>query len=136
MLEFNVAANTQIGKVDIEEKIHMKENPYMDDKYNRGGDFLDNMASDNYIEFCNRWFKLASFQEMLDDIDEYFQKNSCFGKYRDIANDPFSPIIPTTSSIVEPISFYEIADNPINTINDLDSSITYTSIVTNGRFVR
>lgn len=134
MLEFNIAPNTQIGKIDIPNKIHMKENPYMDEKYNRGGDFLDNFASDNYIEFCNRWFNLASFQEILDDIDEYFGNE--YGRYRDIANDPFSPIIPTSSKIIEPISFYEIGDTPIIENSRLPENVTYTSIITNGGFVK
>jgi len=130
MLEFNIAPNTQIGKIEIENRIHMKENPYMDEKYNRGADFLDNLATDNYIEFANRWFGLASFQQILDDIDEFFKSD--FGVYREIANDPFSPIIPTSSKIIEPISFYEISDNPIMIENVLPQGITYTSIVTNG----
>ena len=74
--EFNTAPNTQIGKVVIEDKVHDKENPFNQEYYERGGDFLDNLQSGVYLEICSRWFGLASFMELFDDIKEFFEYKS------------------------------------------------------------
>jgi hypothetical protein len=78
MLENNLAPNTQIGRVIIDEKVHNYEHYDMytsdldDAKYNRGGEFLENIMSDNTIEFCKRWFGLAGFKELLQDMEELY----------------------------------------------------------------
>ena len=127
MLEFNIAPNTQIGKINIPEQVHQKENPYMEDKYNRGGDFLDNMTCDYGIEFAHRWLGLASYQEMLDDIDEYFSLNS-IGPLRELAKKN-SPLLPVTSSVIEPITFDYRKYTPENVNKPFPSDITYESII-------
>ena len=75
-LENNIAPNTQIGKIEIEEKVYENENRYMDDKYTRGGEFIENLVCDNIIVFANRWLHLANFTEMLNDLQEYYSLNS------------------------------------------------------------
>ena len=78
MLENNLAPNTQIGRVIIDVKVHDYEHYDMytsdldDAKYNRGGEFLENIMSDNTIEFCKRWFGLAGFKELLQDMEELY----------------------------------------------------------------
>ena len=74
-LENNIAPNTQIGKVNIEEKIYDNENRYVNEKYERGGEFIENLVCDNILEFCHRWLGLANFKEFLNDIEEYYKLN-------------------------------------------------------------
>ena len=83
MREFGIAPNTQIGKIEIENQVYDKENPFEYDKYCRGAQFLQDLYSDNYIEFAERWFHLAGFKEMLEDMDEYFKTHTPIGeRYR------------------------------------------------------
>lgn len=114
-LEFNIAPNTQIGKIIIPDKVYDKENLYNieEEKYSRGGEFIENMVTDNEIEFCKRWFHLAGFNELLDDINEYFE-NKVFSNMNYIeAVNSFGdklecPIIPTINKgIVQPLLFDE-----------------------------
>lgn len=67
-IENNMAPNTQIGYISIKDKIYDKENPFNKEFYERGGAFLDDFNSGNYIEFGSRWFNLATYREVLEDI--------------------------------------------------------------------
>ena len=82
MSEFNIAPNTQIGRIEINSKVYNNENTYKipEEKYSRGGEFIENLVTDNHIEFCHRWFKLANVEEMIEDVDEYYNRFG-FGKY-------------------------------------------------------
>ena len=71
-IENNIASNTQIGKIVIEDKVFENENRFCDDKYSRGGEFIENLVCDNIIEFSSRWLHLATFTELLNDIQEYY----------------------------------------------------------------
>ena len=110
MLEFNIAPNTQIGKINIPEKVYIHENVYRmdEEKYSRSGEFIENMVTDNVIEFCKRWFHLAGFEEFLEDIDEYYRQSG-LGAYSNLASvfgSPIeSPILPTSDYVEEPIEF-------------------------------
>ena len=80
-------------------------------KYSRGGEFIENMVTDNEIEFCKRWFHLAGFNELLEDANEYFA-NKMFSNMSYIEainsyNDRIeAPIIPTNNKgIIEPVVF-------------------------------
>ena len=112
-LEFNIAPNTQIGKIIIDEKVYENENMYNveKEKYSRGGEFIENMVTDNEIEFCKRWFHLAGFNELLDDANEYFDKKmfsemnytQAINSFGDILE---CPLLPTANKgIVNPLSF-------------------------------
>ena len=112
LLEFNIAPNTQIGKIIIPNKVYENENMYNTEKekYSRGGEFIENMVTDNEIEFCKRWFHLAGFNELLEDANEYFE-NKTFGSmnyiqtmnsYGDILE---CPLIPTSTPISKPLIF-------------------------------
>ena len=72
-LENNIAPNTQIGKIEIHDKIYDKENRYVNDKYERGGEFIENLVTDNHILFAHRWLGLANFKEFLNDVNEYYR---------------------------------------------------------------
>lgn len=73
--EHNLAPNTIIGKILIDNKVHKYENPYHNEDYDRGGQFIEDLVTGNSLEFGKRWFNFAGFREMLEDIDEYYQMN-------------------------------------------------------------
>ena len=77
--QFNIASNTQIGKIIIDKQVSELEHQDMytsqdeeEDmtRYSRGGEFLENLMTDNMISFFHKWFKLATFKELLDDMRE------------------------------------------------------------------
>lgn len=126
-LEFNIAPNTQIGKIEIPNQVHIGENPYMEDGYNRGGNYIDDMTCDNKISFCNRWLHLANYEEMLVDIDEFFSKYSFGGMtYREL-HDSNCPIMPTTGYYITPIKF--LGESQRRITRDIPSGYTYENIV-------
>lgn len=71
-LQHNIGLNTQIGKIIIDQIVWTNENMHNADKYDRGGQFIEDLHSANYIEFANRWLHFANYFEMLQDISEYF----------------------------------------------------------------
>ena len=73
-LEDNIAPNTQIGRIDIPNKVYSGENPYNNDKYTRAGNFIEDYVSDYNIEFLSRWLHLAGIKEFLEDWKEYNAK--------------------------------------------------------------
>lgn len=70
--EFNMAPNTQIGRINIPEQVHDKENRFHDEKYARSGAFLEDLQSHNFLEFGTRWLHLADYMELIKDINEFF----------------------------------------------------------------
>lgn len=71
--EFNMAPNTQIGKIIIEDKIHDKEDrfPRMYG-YKRSSEFIEDFHSHVWLEFCTRWLHMADYSSLYDDVIEYF----------------------------------------------------------------
>lgn len=67
-----MAPNTQIGMVEIPNQIYENENPSGDDKFSRGGAFLEDLRSGDYLDFCKRWFKMGGYLELYYDLQEYF----------------------------------------------------------------
>ena len=112
-LENNIAPNTQVGRIVIDKQIYDHENVYNNPKYQRGGEFVENMVTDNIIEFCHRWFHFAGFMELLEDIKEFNQNLYLgVGEYRDTYyydNDTnkymITPIRLTSLEVIEPIRF-------------------------------
>ena len=72
MIEFNIAPNTQIGKIIIQHMVWNDENKYNLVHFDRGGKFLDDFQSQNWIEICHRWFNLADYGTLYDDVLDYF----------------------------------------------------------------
>lgn len=79
--ESNMAANTQVGMLTIPEQVHDLENRIKSDQYSRGGNFLEDLASGSYLEFSRRWLKLAGYEELCDEVQNYFTTicNPCRG---------------------------------------------------------
>ena len=140
MGELYIAPNTQIGRIMIDEKVYNNENAYgiEESKYSRSGEFIENMVTDNYIEYCHRWFHLANINEILDDIDEYFNKISDIGTFSNLAsagyNDNlgvYSPIMPTTKDPKSPVRFdgNTRAKTPVTFTKPRDLNITYDKLI-------
>lgn len=87
MREFNIAPNTQIGKVEIANQVHPKENPFGYKRYERGGQFLEDFQCGSYIEFCARWFHLGGYMEVLEDMKEYLSNKPYMGFIPNLDDD-------------------------------------------------
>lgn len=74
--EFNMSKTTLIGHINIPDKVYEFENRFHRDdiKWKREAQFMDDLQSHNWIEFFNRWFHFAGYEEMYDDVIEYFTK--------------------------------------------------------------
>ena len=72
--QFNLAPNTQIGYITIPTRVYKDENRLHNPKFTRSGAFIEDFTSDNYLEFCRRWFNLGNFKEVYLDIMEYFSE--------------------------------------------------------------
>lgn len=73
--QHNTAPDTIIGKIFIDNKVNPAENPYHNAQYDRGGQFLEDLVTDNPLEFGKRWLHFGNVYEVLEDIDEYFNIN-------------------------------------------------------------
>lgn len=108
-IENNIAPNTQIGRIEIAKQVYVHENVYCKENYSRGGEFIENLRTDNHIEFCHRWLQLANFSEMLEDIQEYNTLNPFIGRsqiYDHLADvGTIQPLYYNENKIIEPISF-------------------------------
>ena len=71
MMQTNVGSHAQIGRIYINSEMNGVENKYNNSIYFRGGSFLDDFHSNNWLEFCNRWLYLASYDDLLDDVIRY-----------------------------------------------------------------
>lgn len=92
ILENNLAPNTQIGRIIIEDRTNPDkqfslmehQDMYTSDddnaKYSRGGEFLENLMSNNHLEFCRRWMRLGDIHQVIEDITEFYKFNGCSGK--------------------------------------------------------
>ena len=77
--EFNMSPNTQIGKIQMPYKIHNKEGHLPSDfRFNRSREFAEDFTSKDWLEFGSRWLHLATYEELLDDIEEYLRTQIIF----------------------------------------------------------
>lgn len=74
--EFNASRTTLIGHVNIPTKVYEFENRFNRDeiKWKREAQYMDDLQSHNWIEFFHRWFHFGSYEDVYDDIIEYFTK--------------------------------------------------------------
>lgn len=131
MLEFNIAPNTQIGKIEIPDKVWDNENYYNQDKYQRSGEFIENLVTDNIIEFCKRWLHLAGFKELLEDYNEYHSKfitsyssSNAYGEYNTNQGSLLRvPILDNKNKSKEALVFNEFIDRkPFHVFSNLEQN--------------
>ena len=70
----NIGPNTQIGKIKIDNKVHDLENIYDYTFYDRGGQYIEDYVSGETLEFAKRWLHFGGYEDILNDIIEYFTK--------------------------------------------------------------
>lgn len=71
--EFFIAAYTQIGMLEIDKKVHDKENRSKLDNWTRASSFMEDIQSQVWMEFCTRWFHLADYTELYNDVVYFFE---------------------------------------------------------------
>ena len=116
--ENNLAPNTLISKITIPNKVHKKENNFFNKFYDRGGAYIEDLMSENYIEFSHRWLGLANVKEMIDDLKKYFT-NHPFVNMTDLdeINHPvYTPIkfVDKEKFVYSPIVYYDEEDKEID----------------------
>lgn len=94
----NNSYNSKHFKLD-ERKIYTNEDAYHTDHYMRAGEFIENMVSDNIIEFGKRWLGLAGFEDFSKDMQEYFEK--FYKCYNDHGWYGFVHYYPETQTLVD-----------------------------------
>ena len=72
--EDNMSRTTLIGHINIPDKVYEYENRFHRDeiKWRREAQFTDELQSHCWLDFFNHWFHFASYEEMYDDIVEYY----------------------------------------------------------------
>lgn len=71
-LEGNMAPNTQIGRIEIPDKIYEFENRFGVEKWHRQEEFADLLMCQNILLLCSRWFGLANYRQLISDVREFF----------------------------------------------------------------
>lgn len=87
---FNMSNETQIGKIIIPQQVRedeaylhektiaimnmgkTKEKDYEPPVYNRGGTFIEDFTTNNWLVFANRWLGLKNYKELLEFIMNYY----------------------------------------------------------------
>ena len=75
--ENNMAPNTQHGRIELPDRLDNKENRFNNDYFDRVVWFTEDLVSGDRINFCERYLHLAGYEEMYNDIIEYFQTVVC-----------------------------------------------------------
>lgn len=70
--QFNIAANTQIGKLVIPGDPNPWENRRHSESYDRGGAFFEDLHTHNWIIVGAKWFNLPGVKAMYDYVINYF----------------------------------------------------------------
>lgn len=72
--ENNMAPNTMYGKICLPDQLDPKENRFNNEYYNRSVWMIEDLVCGDRLNFCNRYLALANYEEMYNDIIEYFTK--------------------------------------------------------------
>jgi hypothetical protein len=73
IFENNIAPNTMIGKLELPDQLDEKEDRFNNDFFSREVAFIEDFCSHDYINFGERYLGLAGYEEMFDDIIEFFR---------------------------------------------------------------
>lgn len=117
--ENNLAPNTLISKIFIDNKVHEKENANKNPFYDRGGSFMEDLMCGDYITFAHRWLHLADIKEMIEDLKKYLNENPVPNLYSlDHINHPvYMPIrFYDDKHIYSPITFHDEEEKGVNII--------------------
>lgn len=93
--QFNIAANTQIGKVTIPDRIHDKENRRHNENWERAGSFFEDFHTHNWIIVGSKWFGLPNVRDMYDYVVWYFShivQPTCLYGFENCQWEMYQPI--------------------------------------------
>lgn len=112
--QFNIIATAMIARINIPEPIQAVENPLGMDFYVREGQYIEDLDCKNYIEFCERWLKLAGFSDLLGDIREYIDNYSNSGSIVSWNNNTLNPFrVKNKDVLTNPLQFNDFNTNPM-----------------------
>lgn len=106
--QFNIAPNTQIGMVIIENAVHARENICKLDSWTRAGAFMEDFQSQVWLEICTRWFNLADYTTLYHEVEAFFtyKANATNGLRLYDRNGLISPMIFENKGLLyEPMIF-------------------------------
>lgn len=96
---YEVPYNEEYFETLSYEKYYKEENFYGNDKYSRGGDFIEDLVTDNPIILMHRWFSFANIREFLIDWNLYNQE--CLKTYSRHGNYGRFNYIPEECRVLE-----------------------------------
>lgn len=99
MRQMNMAPNTIFGYIDIPKPVFPNENRYHVDRFVRGGSYLEDLQSHVFLEFGSRWFRLADYGELYDDVIAYLSAIGRFVSTYDPYNNTINPFVCIDKSI-------------------------------------
>lgn len=111
--EFNLSPNTMIAKIVIENQIHKWENMFDNADYDRGGQFLEDMISRNYLIIGSRWLSLAGYKDLLHDVAEYIDSQYENRLYRDGNGNKFPVTIRLKNNKLTPVTIRTTVNIPV-----------------------
>ena len=71
--ENNMSTDTMEGKILLPDQIDPKENRFNNNYFDRGVWLIEDYVSGNRLDFCHRYLNLGTYEEVYDDIFEYFR---------------------------------------------------------------
>jgi len=101
--EMNIAPHTQIGMLIIAAKVHEKENKRKLDNWTRASAFMEDIQSQVWLEINSRWFHLADYTQLYNEIIEFFntKMNPIYGLRTYTMDGLIDPMIPYHAKLVE-----------------------------------
>ena len=67
-----MSTDTMEGKILLPDQIDPKENRFNNNYFDRGVWLIEDYVSGNRLDFCHRYLNLGTYEEVYDDIIEYF----------------------------------------------------------------
>ena len=105
--EFNMAAHTQIGYIDIPKMVHRFEDKAKTEHWIRSGEFIENIQSQVWLEFNSRWFNLPNYTEMYHMIERFFETEATaiYGLREKTRDNLINPFIYNGGKFIQPMEF-------------------------------
>lgn len=72
MRAFNIAIQTMYFKILIDQPVSEYENIYKNERYDRGGDMVDNLQTRQYITFAHKWLALPNHEELAELFSDIY----------------------------------------------------------------
>lgn len=107
--EFNIAPNTQIGMLNIA-GFEFSQNDYIRANNTVAGAFMEDIQSQVWFEFGCRWFNLADYATLVDDVIDFFTTvmNPFYGLRNYDENGNIDPWVIHNPDLLQcPMDFYD-----------------------------